>query len=185
MAQTKNIDQASFLPTTQLWDVSEISEENISNEQLRELLVRLYQNLNRMALSVNVKESAFYDTEEVLTGQQFFSKPGLTSIGVKVPDFRQTYRKVINFGALPDTATKDVPHGIHCDANTIFTRIYGVTNDPVNHVYLPLPYASSTAANNIELFLHDIAAVSNVSITTGVDRTAFTTTYVIVEWLSN
>ena len=180
MAQIDNKDLGAFIPTTQLWDVSEIYEQDIGDEKLKELLVRLYQNLNRMALSVNVKDSGYYDTQEFVTGQQFFPLPGLTSAGTRFPDYRQTFRKVINFGALPNTGTTNVAHGITCDANTIFTRIYGVATDPTGGFsYLPLPYASSTAANNIELSVTG----TNVSITTGIDRTAYTVCYVIVEFL--
>ena len=179
MAQLTNGDFGVFIPTTQLWDTNEIYQSNIGNEQLKELLVKLYQNLNRMALSVNAKESGYYDTLEFLTSQQFFSDPALNSAGTQVPDFRQTHRKVINFGALLDTAAKNVAHGISVDVNTIFTRIYGVANDPAGLSYLPLPYASPTAANNIELSVDN----TNVTITTGIDRTAYTITYVILEWI--
>jgi hypothetical protein len=42
-----------------------------------------------------------------------------------------------------------------------------------------LPYASPTDADNIELSVD----VTNVSITTGSDRTGFTTTYIVLEYI--
>lgn len=183
MAQTKNNDQGAFVPTTQLWDPSEIESLEIS-EDLKQLFVRMYQQLNRMALSVDVKDSGFYDVQEFLTGQQYFPKPGLDSTGTQFPDTRNVFRKVVNFGALPNTTTKDVVHGINIDDNVIFTRIYGVATDPVNHVYLPLPYSSSTAANNIELScLTNGTPADVVRIITGSDRTAFTICYCVLEYL--
>jgi hypothetical protein len=180
MAQTQNKDQGAFIPTTQLWDVTEIYEENVGNEPLKELLVRMYQNLNRMALSLNVKESGYYDTQEFVTGQQYFPLPGLNSSGTRVPDYRQTFRKVVNFGGLPNAGTTNVAHGINCDANTIFTRIYGVATDPTGGFsYLPLPYASTTLINNIELSVDG----TNVTVITGIDRTAYTICYVICEYI--
>jgi len=179
MAQTDNKDHGSFIPTTQLWDTSEVLEAEVENEQLKDLLIRLYQNLNRMALSLNVKESAYYDTQEFITGQQFFSRPGLTSAGTQVPDFRQTYRKVINFGGLPNTGTTNVAHGINCDAETIFTRIYAVANNQAGTSYLPLPFSSPTLVDNIALSVDN----TNVIVTTGSDRTTYTVTYVVVEFL--
>jgi len=180
MAQTSNKDLGAFIPTTQLWDVSEVYEGNVGNDDLKELLVRLYQNLNRMALSLNVKESAYYDTQEFVTGQQFFPLPGLNSSGTRFPDYRSTFRKVINFGALPNTGTTNVAHGITCDANTIFTRIYGVATDPTGGFsYLPLPYSSPTLVSNIELSVDG----TNVTIITGSDRTAYTVCYVVAEWI--
>jgi len=181
MAQTVNKDLGAFIPTTQLWDVTEIYEKNVGNEDLKELLVRLYQNLNRMALSLNVKDSAYYDVQEFITGQQFFPLPGLNSSGVRVPDYRQTLRKVIDFGTLPNAGTTNVAHGIYCDANTIFTRIYGVATDPTGaYSYLPLPYSSNTLINNIELSVTG----ANISITTGINRAAYTVCYIVVEWIA-
>jgi len=169
----------SFVPTTNVWDPSEIYDVEVTSPEFKELLVRLYQNLNTMAIVLNVKDSGYYDTSEFVTGQKFFPLPGLTSQSSTTPDFRQTYRKVINFGALPNTGTTNVAHGITCDASTIFTRIYGVATDPAGFSYLPLPYASSTAANNIELSVDN----TNVTIITGSNRAAYTITYVILEFL--
>ena len=132
-----------------------------------------------MSIALNLKDTGYYDTSEFITGQKFFPKPGATSLSAATPDFRQTYRKLINFGALPNTGTTNVAHGITVDANTIFTRIYGVANDQTGTSYLPLPYASSTAANNIELSVDN----TNVTIITGSNRAAYTITYVILEYI--
>ena len=40
------------LPTTYIWDVSQIQNLNISSD-FKELLIRLYQNLNTMANVIN------------------------------------------------------------------------------------------------------------------------------------
>ena len=179
MAQLKNDQGGSLVSTTQLWDVSEIFQKNVGNEDLKELLVRLYQNLNRMALALNSKSSGYYDVLEGYSGQQFFPKPGLNSAGTQYPSFRQTYRKVINFGVLPNTGTTNIAHGITVNAGTLFTRIYGVANDQTGTSYLPLPYASSTAANNIELSVDN----TNVTIITGSNRSAYLRAYVVLEFL--
>ena len=55
----QNISGA-FVPTTFILDVAKIQEVNVNSEEFKELLVRLYQNLNRMSLVLNVKESAYY-----------------------------------------------------------------------------------------------------------------------------
>lgn len=180
MAQLSNKELGAFLPSTQMWDISEIQDSKIKNEALKEILVRMYQNLNRMSLAVNVKDSAYYDTREFVTGQQFFPLPGLNSAGTRVADFRQTFRKVINFGTLPNAGTTNVAHGINVDANTIFTRIYGVATYQGGPSFLPLPYASPTDADNIELSVDG----TNVIIITGSDRTDYTVCYIILEWLA-
>jgi len=168
-----------LIPTTNVWDVSEIYQVDVKSDEFKELLVRLYQNLNNMATSVNIRDAGYYDVNELLNGQSYFPNPLLNSATMSAPSFRSVYRKVINWGALPNTGTTSVPHGITCSANTSFTRIYGSSTDPVGLNYIPIPYASPTLANNIELKVD----ATNVTIITGSNRSAFTITYVILEYL--
>lgn len=94
---------------------------------------------------------------------------------------RDVYRKVIDFGALPNAGVKTVAHGITFDASSSLTHLYASATDPVNLLYIPIPYASPTLANNIEISLDS----TNVIITTGTNRSAFTICYVVIEWLKN
>ena len=169
----------AFVPTTNIWDTTEIYSTEVTSPAFKELLVRLYQNLNLMSINLNLKDTGYYDTSEFVTGQKFFPDPGLTSLSARTPEFRQSYRKLINFGALPNTGTTSVAHGITVDANTIFTRIYGVANDQTGLSYLPLPFSSATLVENIKLSVDN----TNVTIVTGSNRSAYTITYVILEWL--
>lgn len=127
----------------------------------------------RIADAVNTKEGALYIPIEDATFQLYFS--------ADPQRLRNVYRKTIDFGALPNTATKSVPHGIAFTTEFTTTRIYGSATDPVNLSYLPLPYASPTPANNIELNVDG----TNVNITTGSDRTLYTRTTVVIEYLKN
>lgn len=175
-----NQSQAFAVPTTNIWDVSQVYSTNFdSPDQIQELFVRLYQNLNNISLSLNARDAGYYDTMEFLNSQVFFPNPALNSSTATTPSYRSVFRKVINFGVLPNTAAKSALHGIVCSAATSFTRIYGAASDPVGFNYIPLPYASPTLANNISI---DVDA-TNVTITTGSDRTAFTITYVVLEYL--
>lgn len=171
----------SFIPTTFIWDVSRIHEIEVNSPEFKELLVRLYQNLNNMALSLNSRDAGYYDVHEFVNGQLYFPNPAYTSLSGTTPVYRQVIRKVINFGALPNTTTKSVPHNISIVPTTTFTRIYGTSNDLTDEIFIPLPYASSTAADNIELNVD----FTNVNIITGSDRSAFTITYVVLEFLQN
>lgn len=175
-----NQAQAFAVPTTDIWDVSQVYDTDFRDPgQMQELFVRLYQNLNNMSLSLNARDAGYYDTQQYLNSQVFFPNPALNSSTATTPTYRSVFRKVINFGALPNTGTKSVAHGIVCSAATSFTRIYGAASDPVGFNYIPLPYASPTLANNISI---DVDA-TNVTITTGSNRTAFTITYVVLEYL--
>lgn len=168
----------AFIPTTSILDTTELYETDVTSPAFKELLVRLYQILNMMAININLKETGYYVTSEFVTGQKFFPT-NIDSTTQGSPQYRETYRKVVNFGALPNTATKSVAHGITCDANTIFTKIQGNASDQTNKVYLPLPYASSTLINNIELYVDS----TNVNIITGSNRSTYLITYVILEYI--
>lgn len=179
MSQRGN--HGSFLPTTQVWDVSEIYQTDVTSPQFKELLVRLYQNLNQQALVTNGKDTGIYHTEEFVSGQVFFSDPLLDSSTPDRAVQRQGLRKVINFGALPNTSTKSVKHNITLQESVTFTRIYGTSSDTTNKLYIPLPYSSSTLINNIELWVEG----DYVKITTAADWSACTKTYVVLEFLKN
>lgn len=168
------------VPSTNIWDVTEIYSADI-DLNLKELLVRMYQNLNLMSNVVNVKTSGFYDTSEFITGDQYFPNPTLSSSSSTTPIYRPSYRKVINFGALPNNATKSVAHGITVNSGTVWLKIYATSTDPVNLLGLQI----GTGNNNSTGFAADIDVdVTNVNITTNGNLTAFTTTIVVLEWLA-
>ena len=171
-----------YLPTIQMWDVTEIGNIDISSDEFRELLLRMYQNLNRMAMAVNIKDSAYYDTDEFVNGQKYFPNPAYSSATSQYPVWRQVYRKVVNFGALPNAAAKVVAHGITTTAGFIFTRMYGCSTDPVApNSYIPLPYASPTLNQNISLQADN----TNVTITTAINYSSHVTTYVVLEYIKS
>jgi len=177
----ENEDIGLYVPTTQVWDVDEIYGMDVSSKEFKELLVRMYQNLNTSAVVLNKKESAIYSDREFLTGQVYFpTASDATETGDSI--FRPTYRKVIDFGALPNANFKDVAHNITFTDNVIFTRIYGAATNPTYGAVagIPIPYASPTDADNIELSVGN----ANVTITTGSNRTAFTQCYVVLEYIN-
>lgn len=166
------------VPTTNVWDVSEIYSTEVTSPAFKELLVRLYQNLNLLCLVTNVKDSGMYVDSEFVTSCQYFTNPALSSATAQSPALRPVFRTVVNFGALPNAGTKSVAHNIAPTASFSFTRIYGCATTPSTS-YIPLPYASTTLINNIELN----ADAVNVNITTGINRSAYTITYVVIEYI--
>ena len=169
----------AYAGTTNIWDVSQIYETDVTTPEFKELLVRLYQNLNLISTLLNIKDTGYYDTNEFVNGQQFFPNPTLSSSTGTMPTYRPVYRKVINFGALPNSGTKAVAHTIITTTATTFTRIYGTASDTTGFNYIPLPYSSPVLVSNIELRVDG----TNVTITTGSNRTNFNITYVIVEYM--
>lgn len=170
----------SFVPTTNIWDVSEILTIDINSEKFRELLVRLYQNINTIAVVLNSKDTGYYVENEFTNGQLFFPNPILTSQSSSYPIYRNVVRYVVDFGALPNTGTKSVAHPVAPNSSYTFTRIYGCASDTTGLNYIPLPYASPVLANNIELKVDS----TQVTITTGSNRSNFNVCYVILEYLT-
>lgn len=170
---------ASFVPTTFILDSAQISEVDVTSDEFKQLLIRLYKNLNRMAIVINTKTSGFYATNQFVTSDQYF--PFAASSSLVQQDYRPVTRVVVNFGFLPVSGTKSVAHGIMCTANTKFVHLYGTATNPVSpFAYIPLPYASPTLVNNIELK----ADGTNVTVITGSDRSAFTICYIVIEFLN-
>lgn len=166
-----------FVPTTQVWDISTVPvAEELKGDELRELIVRLYQNLNVIALAVNRKESATYGISNFITSGQYYPNPATGT-----QEFRSVVRTVVDFGALPNTATKAVAHNIPFNAGFTLTRLYAAATDTTGLNYIPIPYASSVAANSIELRVDN----TNVYIATGSNRTNFNVCSVVIEYLMN
>lgn len=170
---------ALYVSTTPAIDQNNLAGKSIDSPEFKQFIVQLYQYLNGLAISSNSKDSGIYDTTPTLSGQAFFPDPVLSSSTSTEPSLRNTLRLVVDFGALPDARTKSVPHGITLTAANIFTRIYATATDPVDLSYIPIPYASSTTANIVELNVDD----TFVNITTNGDDTAYTICYVILEWI--
>lgn len=172
------LNPGNLISTTFVWNTSEIFSLKI-NPDIQQLLVKLYTNLNNMTLALNLKDTGYYVLEEFLNGQLFFPDPTLNSTTAATPTDRPVFRKVINFGTLPNTTSTSVAHNIDITSGYSFTRIYGAATNTGKTSFIPLPYASPTLTENISLEITN----TNVVITTGSDRTSYTTCYVIVEYI--
>lgn len=155
----------SYQPSNTLQ--SYIAPNIVFPEQLPELLVKLTEVYKNIADAVNIRELAQYQNIEVVTGQQFFS--------ANIQSYRQTLRKVTNFGALPNTATKSVAHGLTVDARFTITRLYGAASDTTGFTYIPVPSAQADLTMD----------ATNFNITTTANLTNYNVCYVIVEYLRN
>lgn len=168
-----------FVETTNVWEISQLQEVDIRSPEFKELLVRLYQNVNKISIALNLKDSGYYPLTEFVNSQLFFPDPTLGSSSATTPVNRPVFRLVINAGALPNTAVKQVPHNLTITNGYTFTRIYGCSSDTTAHTYLPLPYASAIAGDVIELNVDN----NFVNIRTGSNRTNYNVTYVILEYI--
>jgi hypothetical protein len=162
MSSRPSNTRQSFLPTSLI--IPEISDEKEFNYILTDFI-------KRIVVATNSKDIAQYPLEEIQNGQEFFDPEKPT-----VP--RGAYRKVIDFGALPNATTKDVQHGIKITEATRFTRIYGTANHP-SVSFIPLPFASAVA--NVPISVEVTSTV--VRVTTAIDYSAYTDTFIVLEYL--
>lgn len=87
-------------------------------------------------------------------------------------DGKPIYRKVIDFGALPLTTTKNVAHGLTGVAEIV--SLSGIAIDDATTFASALPLPSEVTALTID--------TTNVSVTTASDLTAYDQAYVVVEY---
>ena len=171
---------SASLPTTSNIDIQRLYSTDVNSTEFKELLVRLWQIVNKISVTTNMKDTGYYTETEFINSQFYFPDPTLAAAGDTNPRHHPVYRTVVNFGALPDTALKQVAHGITFTDTTIFTRLYGAASDKtattvplkIRH-YIPIPQS------NIELSVDD----TYVNITTSDDKTAYTECYVVLEYL--
>lgn len=88
-----------------------------------------------------------------------------------------TFFKLVNIGTLPNTTSKSVAHNI---ANPfVLVQGYGVANDPAAALAIPLIFSAHSSLTNTVWFN---TTSTNVVVTTGSNRTAFTESWVILEY---
>ena len=177
MPYINNVQDIGFyVPTTNVWDIARINDIDVTSPDFKALLVSMYQNINKISVSLNTRDNGYYMTKELIDNQQWFNVDNSTINA----QFRQNFRKVIVFPPLPVAGTLSVPHGIAVDANLSWTKIYGAATDPIALTGIPLPFVSTTSGE-IQL---DVDAV-NVNISVGSDYSNFTVNYIILEYLKN
>jgi len=140
-------------------------------ENFLPIITRFYRDVAR---KVNDKDRAYYTDEEIVNSQKFYDDTNRQS-------FHNLYRKVIDCGALPNAGTKTVAHNIAgINNNWMFTRIYGTAREPAGAALRPffIPLPNAGPSYQVELMVD----TTNVNITTAVNLSAFTQSYVILEY---
>jgi hypothetical protein len=168
----------AFVQTTNVWDVSQLQSIDVTSPEFKELLLRLYQNINSIALVLNIKDTGMYQLSEFVNGQLFFPNPANNSSTAQAANDRQVLRKVINIGALSNAGSTTVSHGITVTANTTFTRIYACASNTTNKLYIPIPNSGAFDASM------EVTA-TNVVITTTVDLSGYNICYAVLEYLQS
>ncbi len=136
----------------------------------------LSETIKRISQAVNVREIGWMLDQQALNGQQFIS----SSTSPNIDTFRGVFRIVVPFGALPNAGLKSVAHGLTVNANFTLVHLYGAATKPTAaFASIPLPYSSPTLNENIKVNLDG----TNINITTAIDYSAYTISYVTIEYL--
>ncbi len=156
---TYNANAQSFLPSTVVF-----------SQDPSQFLIQLTNLYTQIARTINAREIAYYNTDQVTTGEVWYSDSSSTTL-------RKGYRTVYTFGAISAGATSTQAHGLNGVSQ--FTHIYG-TALSANPDYRCLPYASATAADDqIELLVD----ASNIYIIVGASSPNITSATVVLEYL--
>ena len=186
-----------FLPSTYEFDIGAL-QDDVSSSDFKELIVRLYQNINSIVLALNLKETGFYVQTEFVTGKVWYPDPALNSTTGPTPELRQAYRVVVPFGALLNNATKSLVTDVQYPSTSPTTFRVKIIDCVANKIttpfaQVPIPYSSTLqpVPENIELWFdtvvidaNTVALRINIATTSVVtDWTAYTDVDVIIEFL--
>ena len=123
------------------------------------------------ATGINFREIGWMIDREVITGKNFI--PGTSSSSNQA--FRTVFRKVVDFGALPDTTTKAVAHGITNDINFTLIDSWASATDPVAFKDITFGFGGTV--------VYLIIDGPDVKITTTADYTNYTRCNVVIEYM--
>lgn len=164
----------SYLPTTYIYDVTDIQNIDVNSDEFKELIVRLYLNINSILKSLNDKDTGLYLTTVFQTGQQFFNQTNAYDQN------RPIFRTVVNFGALPNTTTKSVAHNIpNLGTTWSIVRLDCQATNP-NTIAVDVPgFDPSDITKPMNIWFD----ATNVTVQTTSNMSAYTTTWVIIEFI--
>lgn len=140
------------------------------NSDQTRFFMEIYLKMNEIISTLNNKDSSIYSNES-------FYMSGKWYIDADPENPKQMIRKVISFGALPNTALKSVAHEINganpIDATWIVIPVCGRSFNPTLGVTIPI-YNPDT---------YMVIDYTNVNITTTADLSQFTTTEIILLYI--
>ncbi len=163
-----------FIQTTQIWDMGYLDSIDPASPDFKDLLVRLYQQINNIALSLNDKETGYYLKNVFNNGSQWFNPDDNSPL-----KRRPGYQVVVDMGPILAGATSTKPHGLSIPAGdpVKFTSIYGAATNSAGVDAYPIPYVDA-GGNTISVQVNstNVIVVNNTAIN-------FTTVYIVLEFL--
>lgn len=129
-----------------------------------------------MLIATNLKDTGYYLTNEFVTSQLFFN------VNNDFNNMRPIYRIVVVFGALPNSSTKSVPHGIDNLGTTWSIVRLDCCSTLPNTTAIHIPgFDPSDITKPINIWVDPV----NVNIQTTSNMSAYTITWVVIEYILN
>lgn len=184
-----------FLPTTYEYDVTDLGNINLDSDEFKELIVRLYQSINNIILTLNLKHTGYYTLTEFVNGKLWYPDPTASPTQNNL-DFRQVESIVVPIGPLTNNSTKSVVTTVIVSSTSPSTfrvkNIQCVANKlTLPFSYVPIPYVSTAGTpESIELYLDTVVVagirylrvnVSTISVAT--NWTLYTDVDVYIEYI--
>ncbi len=150
------INTGSYVPTTNIWDIGQLYETEVNSPEFKELIVRLYQNINNIAVALNTKSTGYYINQEFVSGKLFFNPLANPNDPLQL---RPGFIISINTGAL-GAGIIAINHNIVVTNTFQWMFISGAATNTSTLVGYPLPFAGA-AGNNIEVSITSTQIVIN------------------------
>jgi len=149
--------------------------ENITlPEDPEKLTETLKSILEAHARFINRKSTGQYEETEVQVNHTF--------PGADPQSKRNVFRSLVNFGVLPNAASKPVAHNLTGFADITFTAIYASATDP-DFAGIPIPYTNvATPADGIQLY---VDATNVIITTTTANWIGYTECFVVLEYVKS
>jgi len=129
----QTINTGMFVPTTNVWDISQIQEIDVNSAEFKELMVRLYQNISNIATALNKKVTGYHINQEFVNGKLYYN-PASTD----PQDYRPGFIITIDTGALGAGANA-VNHGLTVTNTWHWMAIYGAATNTGTLVGYSIP----------------------------------------------
>jgi hypothetical protein len=158
-----------------------VEENPFFPPDFEQLLLKLTDYSRSVSTSINQREICAYERDEILSGSTLFSVEQTEDIGTEyVPTsryLRPVYRKVIDFGPLPNSGVTSIPHYLPISETWQFIKVLTVPNNQNATGSTPFATPIPNATARVDITLTDVV------ITTTADYSAYNVCTVILEYV--
>ena len=157
------VDATTFDSFVPVYSASPGKPEELRNFTTEQLRIH--------ATGINVREIGWMLNQQTITGKNFI--PGVNAPTLQ--SYRTVFRKVIDFGTLPNNTTKSVAHGITFDSNFTLVDMWASATDPTGFTAITFSFGGTVVYLNMD--------ATNVNIITTANYSNYTRSFVVIEYL--